>query len=43
MFEKFLSLLRDVVTMKIPDVHITTGEVPRIRKHSGDLEKIEAF
>ena len=41
--EKFRELIDDMIATKIPDIHLTTGSCPHIRKHSGDIELIEKF
>lgn len=41
--EKFKSLLDEMVQTKIPDIHITSGNAPHIRKTNGDIERIDAF
>lgn len=41
--DKFHALLKDMIRTQIPDIHLTTGSVPHIRRHSGDIEDLEAF
>lgn len=41
--QKFKQLLDDMTNTKIPDIHLTTGSVPHIRKHNGDIELLESF
>lgn len=41
--ERFKQLLSDMIETKIPDVHLTTGSSPHIRKHSGEIELLESF
>lgn len=41
--EKFLALLEDIVENQLPDLHVTSGTVPSVRKHDGDLDPVAAF
>jgi len=41
--EKFRQLIDDMIATKIPDIHLTTGSCPHIRKHSGEIELLESF
>lgn len=43
MIEKFHELLGDVIENKLPDLHVTSGACPTVRKHNGELEVVEAF
>jgi len=41
--QKFKQLLDDMISTKIPDLHLTAGSVPSVRKHSGDIELLTSF
>ncbi|MDD3119894.1 MAG: PilT/PilU family type 4a pilus ATPase [Candidatus Gracilibacteria bacterium] len=41
--EKFQNLLREIIEAKIPDLHITTGQTPYVRKHNGEVEELTSF
>jgi len=41
--EKFKKLLDEMIETQIPDIHLTAGSVPHIRKHSGDIEVLASF
>ncbi|MDQ1344332.1 MAG: Type pili twitching motility protein PilT [Patescibacteria group bacterium] len=43
MIEKFHTLLDDIIENKFPDLHISSGACPTVRKHNGELETVTAF
>ncbi|MBP8016671.1 PilT/PilU family type 4a pilus ATPase, partial [Candidatus Gracilibacteria bacterium] len=43
MIEKFKDFLREMIKIKVPDIHIMTDNCPCVRKHDGDIEYQENF
>jgi twitching motility protein PilT len=41
--EKFLSLVDEVISQELSDLHLTTGDVPYIRTHTGILNPVRSF
>ncbi len=41
--EKFTTLIDEVIADELSDLHITTGDVPYIRTHIGDLHPVKTF
>lgn len=41
--EKFLTLVDEVISQELSDLHITTGDVPYIRTHTGMLSPVKSF
>ncbi|HRI35683.1 MAG TPA: PilT/PilU family type 4a pilus ATPase [bacterium] len=42
-FEKFSALLAEMISTKVPDLHIASGIYPHIRKHDGEIHAVEEF
>lgn len=40
---RFYALLDDVISTRVPDLHLTTGMCPYIRGHDGQMRSVEAF
>ncbi len=43
MIEKFKDFLREMIKIKVPDIHIMTDNCPCVRKHDWDIEYQENF
>ncbi len=43
MIEKFHELLSDIIENQLPDLHVSSGSAPTVRKHTGELEVVEAY
>lgn len=43
MVEKFQTLLGDIIDNQLPDLHVTSNACPTVRKHTGELEIVDAF
>ena len=41
--EKFIMLVNEVIEQSLSDLHVTTGDVPYIRTHTGLLHPVKSF